>query len=52
MEDILVLIGEVGLPIGGALVAGYFIFLVMKQILEGLVDSISTLTILVFFLVC
>lgn len=47
MEDILVLIGEVGLPIGGALVAGYFIFLVMKQILEGLVDSISTLTIFV-----
>ena len=47
MEDILVLIGEVGLPIGGALVAGYFILLVMKQILEGLDDSISTLTILI-----
>ena len=30
MEDVLQLIGEVGLPIGGALAAGFFIFLVMK----------------------
>lgn len=44
MEDVLVLIGEVGLPIAGALGAGFFIFLVMKQILEGVVDSIDTLT--------
>lgn len=44
MEDILALLGEVGLPIGGALIAGYFIFLVMKQLLQGLVDSIDTLT--------
>tara|TARA_Y100000004_G_C8918330_1_gene414178 strand:- start:218 stop:514 length:297 start_codon:yes stop_codon:yes gene_type:complete len=43
MEDILELLGEVGLPIGGALIAGYFIFLVMKQLLQGLVDDISTL---------
>lgn len=44
MEDIIVLIGEVGLPIAGALTAGFFIFLVLKQILEGIVDSIDTLT--------
>ena len=31
MEDILVLIGEVGLPIGGALASGFFIFLVMNN---------------------
>ena len=43
MEDVLQLIGEVGLPIGGALAAGFFIFLVMKQLLEGVVDSINTL---------
>ena len=43
MEDILELLGEVGLPIGGALIAGYFIFLVMKQLLQGLVDDIDTL---------
>ncbi len=43
MEEVLQLIGEVGLPIGGALAAGFFIFLVMKQILEGIVDSINTL---------
>ena len=41
MEEVLQLIGEVGLPIGGALAAGFFIFLVMKQILEGIVDSIK-----------
>ena len=43
MENVLQLIGEVGLPIGGALAAGFFIFLVMKQLLEGVVDSINTL---------
>ena len=43
MEDILELLGEVGLPIGGALIAGYFIFLIMKQLLQGLVDDIDTL---------
>ena len=47
MEDILSIIGDLGLPIAGALVMGYFIFLVMKQILEGLVDQISTLTMFV-----
>ena len=43
MEDILVLIGEVGLPIGGALASGFFIFLVMKQLLQGVVDNVDTL---------
>ena len=43
MEDVLQLIGEVGLPIGGALAAGFFIFLVMKQLLQGVVDNINTL---------
>lgn len=47
MEDILTLIGDLGLPIAGALVMGYFIFLVMKQIFEGLVDQIGTLTMFV-----
>lgn len=47
MEDILIIIGDLGLPIAGALVMGYFIFLVMKQIFEGLVDQINTLTMFV-----
>ena len=47
MEDVIVLIGDLGLPIAGALVMGYFIFLVMKQIFEGLVDQINTLTMFV-----
>jgi hypothetical protein len=38
------LIGEVGVPIAMALVMGFFIFLVIKQILEGIVDNIKTLT--------
>ena len=41
--DILALIGEVGAPIAGALVMGFFIFLVLKQILDGVVDDIKTL---------
>lgn len=45
MTEILTLIADVGAPIAGALVMGFFIFLVLKQILEGIVDQIKTLTI-------
>ena len=44
MEEIFNLIGEVGAPIAGSVVMWFFIFIVIKQILEGVVDSISTLT--------
>ena len=36
------LIAEVGVPIAGALVMAYFIFLVMKQLMGSLVDEIKT----------
>ena len=36
------LIAEVGVPIAGALVMAYFIFLVMKQLMCSLVDEIKT----------
>ena len=36
------LISELGLPIAGALVMAYFIFLVMNQLMEGLVSEIQT----------
>ena len=45
MSEILTLIADVGAPIAGALVMGFFIFLVLKQILEGIVDQIKTLTV-------
>ena len=45
MEEIFTLISDVGLPIAGALVMGFFIFTIIKQILEGVVDDIKTLTI-------
>lgn len=45
MTEILTLIADVGAPIAGALVMGFFIFLVLKQILEGIVDQIKTLTV-------
>tara|TARA_B100000575_G_scaffold273815_1_gene257067 strand:+ start:758 stop:1054 length:297 start_codon:yes stop_codon:yes gene_type:complete len=44
MEELFSFISDVGLPIAGAVVMGFFIFIVMKQIFEGLVDSIKTLT--------
>ena len=44
MEEIFNLIGEVGVPIAMALVMGFFIFMVIKQIFEGIVESIKTLT--------
>ena len=43
MADIFVLIAEVGAPIAGALVMGFFIFLIMQQIMSGVVSQIRTL---------
>jgi hypothetical protein len=45
MNEFFTLLGEVGAPIAGSLVMGFFIFLVIKQILQGIVDEIKTLTI-------
>ena len=42
MENIATLIGEVGLPVAGGLIMAYFIFLVMKQLMDGLVGEIQT----------
>lgn len=44
METFLELVGELGAPIAGSLVMAFFIFTVIKQILEGIVDDIKTLT--------
>jgi len=41
--DIFGLITDVGAPIAAAVVMGRFIFLIMKQIFEGVVSSINTL---------
>ena len=41
--DIFTLIAEVGAPIAGALIAGAFIFIIMKQIMGGTVNQIKTL---------
>ena len=44
MEEIFSIIGDVGFPIAGALAMGAFIFIIIKQIMEGVVDDIKTLT--------
>ena len=36
------LIAELGVPLAGALIMAYFIFLVMKQLMDGLVSEIKT----------
>lgn len=43
LMDTFNLIAEVGVPIAGALVMAYFIFLVMKQLMDGLVSEIKTI---------
>jgi hypothetical protein len=45
MEDALSLIGDLGAPIAVGIGAGVFIFVIMKQIFDGLVDDIGTLKI-------
>ncbi len=44
MEEVFKLIAEVGAPIAGSVVMGFFIFVVIKQILEGIVGQVKTLT--------
>ena len=41
--DIFSLITDVGAPIAAAIVMGGFIFVIMRQIFEGVVNSINTL---------
>jgi len=41
MEDTFKLIAELGFPIAAALAGGYFIFLTMRFILEGVLDDIN-----------
>ena len=43
MSEFFKLVGEVGFPIAGALAAGYFVFLTLKFILEGVTGSVTTL---------
>jgi hypothetical protein len=45
MENIFALISDVGLPIAGALVSGFFIFTIIKQMLSGVLEQIDTLNI-------
>ena len=44
MEEIFQLISDVGLPIAGAVVMGVFIFIIIRQVFEGVIDNIKTLT--------
>jgi len=45
VTEIFDLIAQVGAPIAGSLVMGFFIFLVIRQIMEGIVEQVKTLTI-------
>ena len=42
MQEVVRLISELGLPVAGGLVMSYFIFLIMKQLMDGLVSEIQT----------
>jgi hypothetical protein len=42
--DFLKLVGEVGFPIAAACAGGYFIFLTLKFILEGVMSSVKGLS--------
>jgi len=44
MEEVFSLISDVGLPIAVGIGAGVFIFIIIKQIMEGIIDNIKTLT--------
>ena len=44
MEEVFNLISDVGLPIAGGIAMGVFIFIIIRQIMEGIIDDIKTLT--------
>jgi hypothetical protein len=44
MEFVFELITELGFPVAIGITMGVFIFVIIKQILQGIVDSIETLT--------
>ena len=41
--EIFILIAELGLPIAGALVMGFFIFTILKQMMNELIDEVKTI---------
>ena len=43
MTEVFDLIAKLGLPIASGLIMAFFIFLVMKQLMDGLVDEIKTI---------
>tara|TARA_R100000700_G_C3088647_1_gene91028 strand:+ start:157 stop:453 length:297 start_codon:yes stop_codon:yes gene_type:complete len=43
MTQVFDLISTLGLPIASGLIMAFFIFLVMKQLMDGLVDEIKTI---------
>jgi|TARA_A100001011_G_scaffold348654_1_gene386636 hypothetical protein len=43
MESVFYLISEVGFPIAGALIAGFFIFLTLKYILASVTSTVYTI---------
>jgi len=44
MEEVFQLIADVGFPIAGALAMGAFIFIIIKQLMAGVVSQVETLT--------
>ena len=43
MYDIFLLVGELGLPIAGCILLGGFIYIILKYILAGVTDQVSTM---------
>ena len=43
MMEIFILIAELGLPIAGALIMGFFIFTILKQMMNELIDEVKTI---------
>ena len=43
-------VGEVGFPIAGAIAAGYFVFLMLKFILDGVTGGVNSLKNIIFAL--
>ena len=50
--EIFILIAELGLPIAGALIMGFFIFTILKQMMNELIDEVKTIQGITKMLIC
>ena len=43
MENFIVIVNELGYPVAAALLGGFFMFMTLKYIMDGVIDSVTNI---------